>query len=659
MLTKLSGRLIPAVLVILCCVSFCFAQPQAETVDELKRSIQKLESIDQNPNISPEIKEINRTFLTEKRTALLALLMQKRSLRREYLSAATSALSTDQILKVQQEISDLNDAIKNLNSSLPGQTNSNTSRGETVTNPTSGSSENQVEVPSDHGEGEEVAITNAAAGVSRTTTPMLSTNSTAPTTSSISPANAVLQDPAPGGPVNPATQGDQMRALLGSAVQRIRTEKATNPTATIDLRNTFMLLAVSLTEKTRKDVVADFTAKAEDMKMDKQTGSSLGTGASTSLVAKAGIPAAFGFAVENGALTRTDSKTGITFSGTPVGMFEALSKKGFIESYQKDDGFDRFLRNFSFKISFDPNRGSTPGTFTGSGQQLSGYSVRYKIIDDRDPRDRKYTSQWSRLVENQAVPVTATLARFFTRLYTRPTPVFTAWRTETEAAVAAAAPADVEAVLVRQMEKLRKLDLGIEINSLISTFSNQFDDFLKSRDDILNQVNAGWISTIEYNNERRLALPSLSNIRFIAEKGAYNGSLDLTANASLTFLNSSIPGTNTNRLRDFRFAGQLDVPLGNVVTTGKFFLSFAGLYQRLLDDETLSNGTVMTQKGDIATGQVKLSIPIRGTAFKIPLSFSFANRTELIKEKHVKGSFGVTFDLDSIFAKFNPFTNNQ
>ena len=97
------------------------------------------------------------------------------------------------------------------------------------------------------------------------------------------------------------------------------------------------------------------------------------------------------------------------------------------------------------------------------------------------------------------------------------------------------------------------------------------------------------------------------------------------------------------------------MPLGNVVRTGKFFLSFAGQFERLATDET-AGGVLMASKGNIVVGQVKLTIPIRGTAFKIPLSFSFANRTELIKEKHIRGNFGLTFDLDSLLAKFNPFT---
>ena len=59
-----------------------------------------------------------------------------------------------------------------------------------------------------------------------------------------------------------------------------------------------------------------------------------------------------------------------------------------------------------------------------------------------------------------------------------------------------------------------------------------------------------------------------------------------------------------------------------------------------------------TLKGTIKVFQAKLTIPVKGTGTKVPISFTAANRTELIKEKReIRANFGVTFDLDSIFAK--------
>src|SRR5262245_48160953 len=423
-------------------------QSSGETIEELTLAIQKLEAIDANPATSAEIRQLNREFLGERRAKLLSLLIEKKRALREYLAATTSALSPDQIARVEQQINDLDKKIGNLQALTSGTTTTTSKPTTAVTNP------NSSDPSASSGDG------NGGGGTATrtlTSSPSLTKSSRSPSSLTVPGAGSGVAAPSTqtsGQAGAPATQGGQFKALLATAVNRIQTEKATNPTATIDLRNTFFLLALSLTEETRKDVVANFTAKADEVKTDKQSGSNQGSG-STSLVAKPSIPAVLGFAVENGALTRTENRTGITFSGTPVGIFEALAKKGFIESYQNDDGFDRFLRNFSFKFTFDPNRGSTPGTFTGTGQQLSGYSLRYKLIDQRDPRDPKYTSQWSRLVETRADPVTNTLAAFFTRLYTSPTPDVTAWRPETEAASAAARPADVETELAPRLAKVR------------------------------------------------------------------------------------------------------------------------------------------------------------------------------------------------------------
>ena len=179
--------------------------------------------------------------------------------------------------------------------------------------------------------------------------------------------------------------------------------------------------------------------------------------------------------------------------------------------------------------------------------------------------------------------------------------------------------------------------------------------FREAREQLLRRVASALMVAVDYNLERRVGLPDLSNLRFVAEKGPFGGAIDLTANASLTFFNSQPTGAGTKRLRDFRFAGQLDVPFGRVDELGKFLFSFAGRYERLMENEMLAPNMMLAPKGDIAVGQLKLTIPIRGTAFKIPLSVSFANRTELIKENEVRGNFGFTFDLDSLFAKFNPF----
>ncbi|HMZ80088.1 MAG TPA: hypothetical protein PLL06_10345, partial [Acidobacteriota bacterium] len=205
--------------------------------------------------------------------------------------------------------------------------------------------------------------------------------------------------------------------------------------------------------------------------------------------------------------------------------------------------------------------------------------------------------------------------------------------------------------------QLAKVPLTPEIQSEIQAYSGNVASYLMDRNSLLEMTTKAPIITLEYTNTRRTdPLPDLSNFKLIAETGMFKGKADLTANASFTLFNS-LPTGRADRLRDFQFAGQLDVPLGEVQKIGNFVLSFSGMYKRrflkaaMLEDEML-NLAMKDRSRDTAIGQVKLTIPVKGSGVKIPISVTFANRTELIKEKEVRGNIGITFDLDSIFAKF-------
>jgi hypothetical protein len=143
----------------------------------------------------------------------------------------------------------------------------------------------------------------------------------------------------------------------------------------------------------------------------------------------------------------------------------------------------------------------------------------------------------------------------------------------------------------------------------------------------------------------------------VAEKGTFGG-LDFTANASLTFFNKRPVGPNVQRLRDFDFSANLDKKLDDVMGLGPATLTFAGKYQRLTSNAVAFDGTVLPNtKGDIAAGQVKLTIPIGQSGIKMPFSITFANRTELVRERETRGNFGFTFDLDTLFARFKSFSH--
>ncbi|HEY9284733.1 MAG TPA: hypothetical protein VIP46_14855, partial [Pyrinomonadaceae bacterium] len=421
---------------------------------------------------------------------------------------------------------------------------------------------------------------------------------------------------------------------------------------------------------------AKFLTEAEEARTDKQVGGGPSNSGSTSLVVKGGAPTVLGLAVENGALIQSRSGTTITYRGNPVGIFKFLQGKSWDESYleDQDDPSTRLLRRFSFGVSFDTERGREPGVFTAGRQQISGYSLRYEFVNERDPRHPKYLPTWRSFLAEEGVALTQSVADAFKALTVRRgftdaeraagvkreirfrNPVLQAWLEETRRAVAAAAPADVESVFKAQLDKFPAGDrLPDDVRDTLRGFTTVYGAYLQARERLLREVAKGRVITFEYTNTREVNAPDLSNLNFIAETGIFRGRADLTANASFSFYNSR-PQGGVNRVRDFQFSGQLDVPF-KVRQVGNFIFSFAGKYERVVDDAIALDGTVLPgTKGDIGVGQFKLTLPfLEGTGVKFPISFTVANRTELVREQEVRGSFGFTFDLDKVLARFRPF----
>jgi hypothetical protein len=189
---------------------------------------------------------------------------------------------------------------------------------------------------------------------------------------------------------------------------------------------------------------------------------------------------------------------------------------------------------------------------------------------------------------------------------------------------------------------------------MAEAYAKSYKAFLMSRGNILEMVAKGPIITFEYTNIRKVDQVDQSNFNLIAEGAFIKGHVDLTANASFTILNKIPAGSNLDRIQDLDLSGQVDIPLGEVQKIGSIVLSFSGLYKHMMQDTMMASGMMADTKGDMGVGQVKLTIPVKGSGVRIPISFTFAIRTDLIKEKFVRGNIGITFDLDSIFARFKP-----
>jgi hypothetical protein len=194
----------------------------------------------------------------------------------------------------------------------------------------------------------------------------------------------------------------------------------------------------------------------------------------------------------------------------------------------------------------------------------------------------------------------------------------------------------------------------------VTAFAKQFKAYTEAKNVLLDKIARARGLTFEYSNKREVNAPDTSNFRFIAATGT-GRRIDLTANGSFTMFNqrplaASLSNPRPGRMRDFQFAGQIDVPFGNVKESGQFVLWLSGRYERMMEEASTGAGAIVPNtKGDIAIGQFGLKIPIKGLGMQLPISFTTASRTELVKEKEVRGNFGFTFNLDRILARFKPF----
>ena len=442
-------------------------------------------------------------------------------------------------------------------------------------------------------------------------------------------AQAQTQDP-----------GQQLTSAIRTTVERLRGNGAP---LSAQADSVMLVLALGV----RDD---QLLAAAEENRTDKQLGADGRTAGSTSLVSKGGIPRILAFAVENGGLEETQSGTTVTFRGTPAGIIRTLADKGYLQTTVRNDPAVRVLQKFAFGVSFDTSRGVDSGdrpTFTGSNDQLSAVSGRFSILDQRDPRRAQYDPQWNMLASGVGVSAAAAAGSFVAAALGDA--AFTAWLTAARNALAAAPMSAYEVVIRDQLRELRTAGLAPNTLAAAATLRSNYDLLLAQRQRILDDAARGAQLVLDYTNDRSANGEDTSNVRLVASVGQQ---IDLTGNVSATFFNGTLPSATTKRLRDFQGALQLDIPLGRAETTGRYVLAFAYKIEHVLNDIVSVNG--ITRKGLVSVGQLKLTIPVKDTAVRIPVSVTFANRSELVKEKVVRGNVGVTYDLDAVFARFKP-----
>ncbi|HKS28113.1 MAG TPA: hypothetical protein VJS44_09850 [Pyrinomonadaceae bacterium] len=689
-------------LVLICAALFCFGVAQASgqspekdpELSRLKDEIQRRESVERNPDIMASDKETNRLNLEAARAKLRALLTARIAGKMALRASLGDAITPAESRSIASAVESLEAELRSLNESSTANAPSTPPRTDpqltvsTAPPQTSSAVDSQSSSVTSTGaaDSSSTASAGASSAASGTAPGQTATSGTGvgSTAASSFAANASTKTELL--PIRSCTEVASLAAANPKSVSFIEgffcftvksiqddktgepirpgaPRRAPNPQASFNLQRDFFNFLIFMLAREGR---AQYVLEAENERMDKQVGSDASSSGSTSLVSKGSVPSILGFAVDSGALTQTFGGSTVTFRGNLAGIAKAVAGKGYITGYDEDSAGARLLRKVSFSLSYDPSRGEQPGTFLGTKQQISGYSVRLDLYNKRDPRDSRYRQDWNEFlagVSQQLAGQTQHSLDVMTNLGQNrgsaapkwQDPALQEWYVVTDTAVRDAAPGEVEAIFKERLNNL-PLNLSDATRAELRSFDARFRPWLEGREEILAKVAKAPIVTFEYLNDRPLNASSISRFRFIAETGLSRG-FDLTFNGSLALFDER-PATAESRIRDFQFALQLDAQMGEMgMGLGKPVLSFAGRYERLSEDITSSDGlAIPNTKGDIAVGQLKFTIPIKNSGIRIPISVSFANRTELLKEKEVRGNFGFTFDLDTLFARFNPFS---
>ena len=415
--------------------------------------------------------------------------------------------------------------------------------------------------------------------------------------------------------------------------------------------------------------------QALEARASKQVGSTSNSAGTTSVAMKGLAPQILGLAVENGAISREVSGTTLTFRATPVGVIKALQSKGLVsifDDYSSSD-LQKYAARLSLAASFDTRKGPAAGTFAADEHQLTNWSVRYVLVNQRDPASRDYADRWTGLLRGSSAYTTA--ASVIDKQLSQWTE-YTTWESsvlsQTEKLVEAPLSLDNDiawagrrfrALLETEMPKLDNLaNLPAIVLKALDEYVVQLTKVQGNIDEIYAFAGRGSLLTLDWSTVRDAAMPDLYTTTAIWEfaLGATRQT-SLTFNGALSFYREQ-PNPGTKRFKSFELTSQFDHPLGASILFPKATLTVAGRFARLPNDTVAAAPAGATTptgkttipatapKGTIGLVQLKITVPVKGTAVKIPLSITASNRTELIKEKDVRASFGITYDLDSLLS---------
>ncbi len=418
------------------------------------------------------------------------------------------------------------------------------------------------------------------------------------------------------------------------------------------------LLAAFLTAQKGKAIVA---AEVETSRTDKQTGAPFSGSGSLNTVDRPGISNLLGLGLQHGAITQNITGNSLTLSTSPYMLIAAVERSDTAETYNKyGDTYGRLGLSATFNLTDQTNPLANL-----TRKQLNQWSANFRLLGDhsgrsKSARDKFLNSPLKATMQNLANNQTKMLAVVNTL-----SPVTTVMLNSAQTAIQDISPngtdddkrrAISEIILNTFFQHLGEINIQEkdkdDLESAIEAYGRAVaerlpanSDFDQMLTDLQNQMSL----TLEYNQQQPADGSNYSVAKLLFEK-QFVTFLQLTANFSSSFYHHPDATKNQQTFRGASAALEIMHKFGrspflsDMADRSPITFSFSGRYERLNENSGMSK-----KKADIAVAGAKLEIPI-AAGMSFPISVTYANSTDLIKETHVQGNFGFTFDLDKLSA---------
>lgn len=462
---------------------------------------------------------------------------------------------------------------------------------------------------------------------------------------------------------------------------------------------------------TLTDSLKVFLQSADKMRVDQQLGS-------TSKAVKTGVAALVGFALESGAVSQTIDQNVATLRANAEGLGRFLSNQDvFAVCPSEDSGCNawRGLKNLELSASFnisDADAKTLTGTTAGAApravsftstltqHQFASATARYAVANPRDLRSKKYQDQWRAWFAKNRTALMAAgddlvkhISDVTDRIQTvdaqgRPTTdadtQYTQWLARTRAALLPLETADevpserwqlkLQAQLDELLERLRRLDPNFDAKLVEA--GNAYVRYLATRRDLTSMLVTDPALTVEYTYAEPQLQPRLHTVKVAwayspkSDPGVPNPGT-ITLNAGIDYYHDAQPtgaGLETSHWKDAQAALQFDRPVGPAGSAATLSASIYYQYQMNRNTFAVPTGALpgtnitlpaagtplLSEAGSIFVAQATLTIRMANSGLKIPVGFSWANRTELVPGNRVIGQIGFTFDSSPLLLMNAP-----